>query len=661
MKRKRILVLNLFAGFLRAAVVAVAACGWAADATAAGDWTNTASMSAARANHTGTLLNDGRVLVAGPHASAEIFDPKSGTFIATGSMAGGGRDCCYTATLLADGKVLLVGGLLVLNGGIQTDLATAELWDANTGSWSATGSLSMARRNHTATLLSDGRVLIAGGVVDNPDGTISTLATAEVYDPATGSWSSGGSMNSPRGLHTATLLDSGKVLVAGGDGLAGTAELYDPISGAWRLTGSLLEFRSGHRASLLNDGRVLVTGGLGRFDLATSEIYNPTTEIWSATGSTATTRTEGFTLVRLNNGTLLIAGGGISEAELYDPSAGVWSTTGSMSTDRDYHSATLLVDGRVLVAGGMTTVCDPNPDFGCYTIYLDSAEVYTPVTLGLPTVSITAPAVWATVAGTITVSATATDNVAVGGVQFKLDGANLGAEVIAPPYVTSWNTALSVNGAHTLGAVARDTVGNIGTATPVYVTVLNDTTPPSISITAPASGSSVAGTVAVAASATDDVGVVGVQFKLDGGNLGAEVIAAPYVTLWNTTLSASGTHVLSAVARDAVGNASTALPVSVTVDNVPPSVSITAPASGATVSGTITVSASATDNVGVVGVQFKLDGANLGAEVTTAPYAISWNSASVSNAVHTLTAVARDAAGNASTSSAATVRVRNHR
>ncbi len=645
MKRKRILVLNLFAGFLRAAVVAVAACGWAADATAAGDWTNTASMSAARANHTGTLLNDGRVLVAGPHASAEIFDPKSGTFIATGSMAGGGRDCCYTATLLADGEVLLVGGLLVLNGGIQTDLATAELWDANTGSWSATGSLSMARRNHTATLLSDGRVLIA----------------AEVYDPATGSWSSGGSMNSPRALHTATLLDSGKVLVAGGDGLAGAAELYDPISGAWRLTGSLLEFRSGHRASLLNDGRVLVTGGLGRFDLATSEIYNPTTEIWSATGSTATTRTEGFTLVRLNNGTLLIAGGGISEAELYDPSAGVWSTTGSMSTDRDYHSATLLVDGRVLVAGGMTTVCDPNPDFGCYTIYLDSAEVYTPVTLGLPTVSITAPAVWATVAGTITVSATATDNVAVGGVQFKLDGANLGAEVIAPPYVTSWNTALSVNGTHMLGAVARDTVGNIGTATPVYVTVPNDTTPPSISITAPASGSSVAGTVAVAASATDDVGVVGVQFKLDGGNLGAEVIAAPYVTLWNTTLSASGTHVLSAVARDAVGNASTALPVSVTVDNVPPSVSITAPASGATVSGTITVSASATDNVAVVGVQFKLDGIYLGPELSTGPYAIRWNTASVPNGVHTLIAVARYAAGNTSTSSAVTVHVTNHR
>ncbi len=549
---------------------------------------------------------------------------------------------------------------LVLNGGIQTDLATAELWDPNTGNWSATGSLSVARRNHTATLLSDGRVLIAGGVVDNPDGTISTLATAEVYDPATGGWSSAGTMNSPRGLHTATLLESGKVLVSGGDGLAGTAELYDPISGAWRLTGSLLEFRSGHRASPLNDGRVLVTGGLGRLDdLATSEIYNPATEIWGATGSTATTRTEGFTLVRLNNGTLLIAGGGISEAELYDPSAGVWSATVSMTTDRDYHSTTLLGDGRVLVAGGMTTFCDPNPDAGCYPYYLDSAEIYTPLTPGLPMVSIMSPAPGATAVGSITVSAIATDSVGVAGVQFKLDGTNLGAEIIAAPYVTLWNTTLSASGTHVLGAVARNAAGNIGTAVPVSVTV--DNAPPSVSITAPASGATVTGSITVSATATDDVRVVGVQATLDGTNLGAEVIAAPYVTSWNTTFSASGTHVLSAVARDGAGNIGTAAPVSVTVDNFPPSVSITVPVPGATVAGTITVAASATDDVRVAGVQFKLDAANLGAEVTATPYAIGWNTASVPNGVHSLTAVARDAAGNTSTSSAVTVRVRNHR
>ncbi len=191
--------------------------------------------------------------------------------------------------------------------------------------------------------------------------------------------------------------------------------------------------------------------------------------------------------------------------------------------------------------------------------------------------------------------------------------------------------------------------------------LMTPTPSPAVSITAPASGAIVAGIITVSAGATDAAGVAGVQFKLDGANLGGEVIAAPYLTLWNTTFSASGTHALGAVARDGAGNIGTAAPVSVTVDNVPPSVSITAPVSGAMVAGIITVSAAAADDVSVVGVQFKLDGANLGAEVTTAPYAVSWNTASVPNAVHTLTAVARDAAGNTSTSSAVTVRVRNHR
>jgi hypothetical protein len=245
--------------------------------------------------------------------------------------------------------------------------------------------------------------------------------------------------------------------------------------------------------------------------------------------------------------------------------------------------------------------------------------------------------------------------VGVAGVQFKLDGANLGAEVIAAPYVISWNTALSADGTHALGAVARDAAGNVGTAPPVSVTV--DNVPPTVSITVPAFGAIIAGIIPVSTSATDAAGVAGVQFKLDGANLDAEVTTPPYTVSWNTTFAASGTHALGAVARDAAGNIGAATPVSVTVDNIPPTVSITAPVSGATVAGTITVSASAADNVGVVGVQFKLDGANLGTEVTTAPYAVSWNTASVPNGVHTLTAVARDAAGNTSTSSAVTVKV----
>src|SRR3989441_8812 len=196
----------------------------------------------------------------------------------------------------------------------------------------------------------------------------------------------------------------------------------------------------------------------------------------------------------------------------------------------------------------------------------------------------------------------------------------------------------------------------------LVVTVANDTTPPMVSMTAPAAGSTVAGTVTVSASATDNVGVVGGQFQLDGATLGGEVTAASYEVSWNTTLAPNGSHSLTAVARDASGKTATAAAISVTVfnDTTPPSVSMTAPSAGATVSGTITVSVNATDNVGVVGVQFKLDGANLGAEVTTAPYTTSWNTTLAAIGVHTLTAVARDAAGNTATSPAVNLTVNNN-
>src|SRR5437870_8365542 len=140
-------------------------------------------------------------------------------------------------------------------------------------------------------------------------------------------------------------------------------------------------------------------------------------------------------------------------------------------------------------------------------------------------------------------------------------------------------------------------------------------------------------------------------------NLGAEVTAAPYSVSWNTTTATSGSHTLTAIARDAAGNRTTSSPVLVTVDNVSTTVSLTSPGNGAAISGTITVSATASDNVGVAGVQFQLDGANLGAEVTAAPYSVSWNTTTASSGSHTLTAIARDAAGNRTTSSAVAVTV----
>src|SRR3989449_4317819 len=286
-----------------------------------------------------------------------------------------------------------------------------------------------------------------------------------------------------------------------------------------------------------------------------------------------------------------------------------------------------------------------------------------------PTVSITAPASGSTVSGTsVTVSATASDNVGAAGVQFKLDGANLGTEDTSGPYSISWNTTTVSNGTHTLTAIARDAAGNQTTSAVVSVTVNNgvsDTTPPTVSVTAPATGSTVSATVTVSAAASDNIGVAGVQFKMDGTNYGAEDTSAPYSTSWNTTTTSNGIHTLTAIARDAAGNQTTSAAVSVTVNNAvsdttPPTVSITGPADGSTVSATMAVSATASDSVGVVGVQFKLDGANLGAEITVAPYSASWNTTAVSDGIHTLTAVARDAAGNQTTSATGSITVGNN-
>ncbi len=176
-----------------------------------------------------------------------------------------------------------------------------------------------------------------------------------------------------------------------------------------------------------------------------------------------------------------------------------------------------------------------------------------------------------------------------------------------------------------------------------------DTTAPTITLSAPAASATVSGSVTVSADATDNVGVTGVQFKLDGANLGAEDTSSPFSISWDSTSATNAAHTLSAVARDAAGNSTTSATVSVTVDNsdkVAPTVSFTAPASGATVSGAVTVTADAADNVGVAGVQFALDGNNLGAEDTTSPYSVSWTTTATTNGTHQLTATARDGAGH---------------
>jgi hypothetical protein len=216
-----------------------------------------------------------------------------------------------------------------------------------------TDSLAMVHSNAPATLLASGRVLIAGGG--------SPIADAELYTPRRGTWSATGSLNAARRSHTATLLPNGQVLVAGGadsGGLITSTELHDPTTGTWSVTGSLAEARSEHSATLLADGRVLVAGGFTQFGEGTrsAEIYDPASGIWSATGSLHDDRGV-HTATLLQNGQVLVAGGTGSSgdhdsAELYDPASGTWSFTGSLSVEVYAHAATLLPNGAVLVTGG---------------------------------------------------------------------------------------------------------------------------------------------------------------------------------------------------------------------------------------------------------------------------------------------------------------------
>jgi subtilisin family serine protease len=278
-----------------------------------------------------------------------------------------------------------------------------------------------------------------------------------------------------------------------------------------------------------------------------------------------------------------------------------------------------------------------------------------------PAVTMTSPADAAIVTGSISLNATASDNVGVAGVQFTVDGVNVGTERAAAPYEMSWNSTTVANGLHVIAAVARDAAGNSRIAASVGVTVNNDTTAPAVAITSPAASATVAGSIALDATATDNVGVVGVQFTLDGVNIGVEHTAPPYALTWNSATVANGTHVIGAIARDAAGNTQTAGSVTITVgnDTTAPTVAIMSPADAAIVSGSVSVTASASDNVAVVGVQFKLDGVNLGAEVTTGPYEHVWDSTTVANGAHVLTAVARDAAGNQQTALSVAVVVTN--
>jgi N-acetylneuraminic acid mutarotase len=340
-------------------------------------WFMGAAMSYSRAFHAAVALQDGRVLVVGGEGasgntatattlslkSVEIYDPSANTWTTKTSMST--ARTAPTATLLSNGNVLVTGGVTT-TATTTTYQSSAELYNPTTDTWTPAGTMtgSVGRAYHTATLLTSGKVLVAGGTTN---GTASTTL-ASLYDPTANTWTAtAGAMPTGHFLHTATLMRNGKVLVAGGvtsgTTSVSTAATYDPTTNTFTATTSAMPaVRQQHTASLLSNGKVLLVGGVGSSTttIATTALYDPTAGSWSAGPSIATAR-RAHVAATLSDGTVVVAGGiksttYVTSEETYDPTANSWSVVGyGQNYGHVNATATVLPNGRVVMTGGGTS------------------------------------------------------------------------------------------------------------------------------------------------------------------------------------------------------------------------------------------------------------------------------------------------------------------
>ncbi|HSQ32340.1 MAG TPA: kelch repeat-containing protein [Gemmatimonadaceae bacterium] len=361
---------------------------WAIDAPSVATVTTAGTVTAVapgtttlHARYSGVEVSAAVTVAAAPIVPGVAFVP-------TGSMTR--ARVGHTATLLANGKVLIAGG----------GAATAELYDPATGTFALTGSMSVSRSLHSATLLPDGRVLVAGGYSGDPfsGSGAAKLETAEVYDPATGSFTRTADMLEAQSGQTGTLLANGKILLTGGFGSCCDSlpkpELYDPATGTFAATGAYVPYSglpdyaqtvglANSTATLLRDGRVLVAAE------PAAQLYDPATGTFTLTGqmrsggSVIPPYITGRTATLLENGRVFFAGGEnedigrFESTELFDATSGTFAFGPGMAVVRDGHTATLLSDGKVLVVGGESTIGCDSPST-CEIVSTASAELYDP-------------------------------------------------------------------------------------------------------------------------------------------------------------------------------------------------------------------------------------------------------------------------------------------
>ena len=351
------------------------------------EWIYTASMANIRALHTAAVLSNGKVLIVGGYggmseslASTELYDPSTQVWSPTGSIHYGRR--LYAMSELLDGKVLVTGGDGETNG--STFDNSAELYDPMSGNWTLIQSMHENRICHTASTLLNGKVLVVGGFNDN--GKVSN--TAELYDPSTGLWTMTGNMTQKRAFHTASVLFDGRVLVVGGmtneSDLRKTSELYDPSTGLWTSTGNISQTRAAHAAVTLKNGKVLIIGGIGEsdFGMNRTELYDPSTGLWTFTGEMKYSRIF-HTASLLHNGNVLVTGGevyyessfiALNTADIYNSSTGIWTSVQEMGTPRLFHTASVLHNGYVLVAGGFRTYDEPREAVRTAELFVSSTN-----------------------------------------------------------------------------------------------------------------------------------------------------------------------------------------------------------------------------------------------------------------------------------------------